>query len=206
VAGTDLIAGAEIPKAAAYFATRELLGNLLFVALLLLAAAAVVSMIWSQTLTRSIARLADATREIAKGRFDVDVKVGSRDEIGRLAQAFNQMARELNARERALRDAEGKLIQSEKMAAFGQLGAGVAHEVKKPARRHPRAHAAAAPQTYVDAELNDGLATMKRRPSAAGASSTTCCGSRGRSGSGCHRSSWTRSSTTRSRSCATSWR
>jgi len=58
------------------------------VALLLLAAAAVVSMIWSQTLTRSIARLADATREIAKGRFDVDVKVGSRDEIGRLAQAF----------------------------------------------------------------------------------------------------------------------
>ena len=162
VHGTDLIAGAEIPKAAAYFASRELLNHLLLVALALLAVAAVVSMIWSQTLTRSIARLVDAAREIGQGRFDVDVRVKSRDEIGTLAQAFNQMARELNTRERALRDAEGQLIQSEKMAAFGQLGAGVAHEVKNPLAGILGLVQLLRRTTYDDPELNDGLATMEK--------------------------------------------
>ena len=42
------------------------------------------------------------------------------------------MTVELKQREDALRDAQGQLVQSEKMAAFGQLGAGIAHEVKNP--------------------------------------------------------------------------
>ena len=73
-----------------------------------------------------------ATREIAKGDFDVRVKVRSRDEIGKLAGAFNDMATELKSRETALTETHAQLIQSEKLAAFGQLGAGIAHEVKNP--------------------------------------------------------------------------
>jgi signal transduction histidine kinase len=52
--------------------------------------------------------------------------------MGDLAGSFNQMAMELNARDHALREAQAQLVQSEKMAAFGQLGAGIAHEVKNP--------------------------------------------------------------------------
>jgi signal transduction histidine kinase len=43
-------------------------------------------------LTRPIRRLADAADEIAAGRRNIVVELGTKDEVGRLAQSFNQMA------------------------------------------------------------------------------------------------------------------
>ena len=128
----DLLAGVEIPKAAAYLTARELLKNLVSVALILLLVAAVFSLFSSRLLTRPLERLLEATKIVARGQFDVKVTSRSRDEIGDLADSFNQMASELELREKALKDTQVALVQSEKMAAFGQLGAGIAHEVKNP--------------------------------------------------------------------------
>ena len=127
-----LRAGAQVPSAAAYLASKRLLATLVTVSLLLLAGIAVASIVWSSHLTRSLAKLARAAQEIGRGRFDARVSVRTRDELGQLADSFNQMATELRAREQALRSAQAQLIQSEKMAAFGQLGAGIAHEIKNP--------------------------------------------------------------------------
>ncbi len=128
----DLEVGAQIPRAAAYFASRQLLVNLILVALALLFGATVVGLVWSSRITQSIARLTDATRVIGQGDFGVHVDLKSRDEMGQLADSFNRMASELRQREEALKRAQAQLIHSEKMAAFGQLGAGIAHEIKNP--------------------------------------------------------------------------
>ncbi|MDD4179143.1 MAG: ATP-binding protein [Candidatus Margulisbacteria bacterium] len=51
--------------------------------------------------------------------------VESSDEIGKLANAFNKMTKDL-------RDSQEKLILSEKLASLGTMAAGMAHEIKNP--------------------------------------------------------------------------
>ena len=125
-------ASAQIPKAAAYLASRSLLTRLLIVALVLLVTAALVGVLWARRITKPIEKLSSAAREIGRGHFDATVNIGSADEIGELAGSFNRMAGELDQRDKALKEAEAQLVQSEKMAAFGLLGAGIAHEAKNP--------------------------------------------------------------------------
>jgi two-component system, NtrC family, sensor kinase len=122
----------QIPKSVAYLTAKELINTLMVVALAVLCLSALVSLFWSRGMTRPILKLSQATRVVAGGDFNIQVDVESQDEIGRLAGSFNQMASELKSREEALKSAQSALIQSEKMAAFGQLGAGIAHEVKNP--------------------------------------------------------------------------
>lgn len=127
-----LVVGVEIPKSAAYLTSRELLSDLLLLSLALLGGAALLSLFWSRHFTSPLEKLSEATRMVGQGRFEIEVKAETGDEIGALARSFNQMAAELKVREKALKDLYGQLVHSEKMAAFGALGAGIAHEVKNP--------------------------------------------------------------------------
>lgn len=58
--------------------------------------ALVVGVVLARTLTRPIHELTAATRAMARRHFDQRVVVRSRDEIGELAQAFNQMSTDLS--------------------------------------------------------------------------------------------------------------
>lgn len=64
----------------------------MMLAIALTLAGALVAAVVAGTILRPIAALTRATEEIADGHLDVSVPVGRRDEIGRLAGAFNQMA------------------------------------------------------------------------------------------------------------------
>lgn len=79
--------------------------------------------------TRPVKNLSDAAREVAAGNLDVRVADARRsDEMGRLAQNFNEMAAELEKK----RDLEAQLQQAEKSAVVGRLGSAIAHEIRNP--------------------------------------------------------------------------
>lgn len=57
-------------------------------------------------LTRNLAVVAAASREVAAGRYDVQVPVQTRDEVGRLAASFNSMAATIRQRMVALQQSQ----------------------------------------------------------------------------------------------------
>ena len=60
-----------------------------------------VGVILSRGLTRPVRALVTAAGQVAQGDYDQEVTVSSRDEIGTLAAAFNQMTQDLRLKERA---------------------------------------------------------------------------------------------------------
>lgn len=64
----------------------------MMLAIALTLAGAIVAAVVAGTILRPIAAITRATEKIADGQLDVSVPVGRRDEIGQLAEAFNQMA------------------------------------------------------------------------------------------------------------------
>lgn len=132
MADGSLWATVQIPSSVIYLTARDLLSSLTVAALLLFAVAATASLIFARRLSKPLERLTEAAEQVGKGEFEVAVSSNSRDEIGALSRSFNQMTNELRVREEKLIGANAALVQSEKLAAFGQLGAGIAHEVKNP--------------------------------------------------------------------------
>jgi signal transduction histidine kinase len=69
--------------------------------------------------------LSSAARRFGSGAFHIRVGDVGEGEFRALSQAFDHMAEELQERER-------RLVESERMAAIGQLAAGIAHEINNP--------------------------------------------------------------------------
>src|SRR3984893_2955030 len=79
----------------------------------------------SARVTRPIEELAAGAREVAAGHWEARVQVHSRDEVGQLADAFNEMTRQLA-------EQGERLVQTERVAAWRELARRLAHELKNP--------------------------------------------------------------------------
>lgn len=134
------------------------MAGLLLLFLAVSGAGALVALRWAQTIFRPLERMSRVIERIELG--DEAARVGpnpSRDELGRLSRAFDHLLDSLSARrwelqrwgreldrkvaERtqaleeandSLRRTQQQLIMREKLAAIGELTAGVAHEINNP--------------------------------------------------------------------------
>jgi signal transduction histidine kinase len=79
----------------------------------------------ARSITAPIEQLVVFARKLGTGDRSSRVDVKSRDEIGILARAFNDMADELQT-------SEEKVLRSERLATAGQLAAAVAHDIRNP--------------------------------------------------------------------------
>jgi signal transduction histidine kinase len=118
------------------------------------AAVAAVALLAALALARGMTRRLGAIRAAvgALGSGDLSARVDGRggDELGEVARALNGMAGELQTargrlegwneelrrqveeRTKELRAAQAQLVEAQKLAALGQLGGGVAHEINNP--------------------------------------------------------------------------
>jgi len=74
---------------------------------------------------KPVNQIVAATRQVAAGDLNYKIALRKRDEIGMLADSFNDMTHKLF-------EAQRQVYQSQKLAAVGQLAAGVAHEINNP--------------------------------------------------------------------------
>ncbi len=105
-----------IPQDKLSSAWLDLVPRLALAGAIALSVSFIVSFFISRSISGPLARITQASKQMAQGNYDVHIPIKGEDEVGRLAEAFNQMATQVNTSQRMMKD----------------LLANVSHELKTP--------------------------------------------------------------------------
>lgn len=97
--GLNWVIVAHIDAAEAFQPVTTFTRNVLISLLAIILVVSLLSLLLAQVFTRPINRLVDAVRRLAGGDLAVQVPQGSRDEVGALGAAFNDMASSLRVKQ-----------------------------------------------------------------------------------------------------------
>lgn len=86
----------------------------------------------ARRITKPLDKLVDGTVKISKGDFSQAIDIDTQDEIGELAQSFNEMSQQLQLTRKRMEAANRRLLQAEKLASIGRISASIAHEIRNP--------------------------------------------------------------------------
>ena len=126
--------------------TANLIQRVVLASLGIMVMVAALSAFLSRGLTRPVSILTASARKIAEGDLEHRIHLSTGDEIEELSLQFNHMLqslsehrsnlesanRELKEANLQLTDLQAQLIRSERLAALGQLSAGLSHELDNP--------------------------------------------------------------------------
>ena len=100
----------------------------LFATCMIFAVGIALTIFLAKRYTTPIKNLVDDFKKVSAGDLSVTIPVTSRDEIGELAEGFNNMVEKLREREVL----EKRLNEAEHLSRVGQLASGIAHEIRNP--------------------------------------------------------------------------
>lgn len=143
-------------------------GVVVFTVGMMLAISISLTLLIQRLVNKPVHELLEHTRRLARGDLNARIEYVRNDELGELAEAFNDMTRSLAGAQNELRQwgetleakveertceikqMQSQLIQSAKLASLGELVAGIAHEINNPltgilmfssiAQQDPRLH------------------------------------------------------------------
>ncbi|MBW2058338.1 MAG: HAMP domain-containing protein [Deltaproteobacteria bacterium] len=149
LSGSDLVGGVYVRLSLADVMGSIAASQRLIILFVLLDGVVIVlfgSFLLSRVIVNPLKALVAATDGIGRGDYDQRISVSEPNEIGRLAESFNEMTdrlresqkdvqeyvRSLERANEQLRQTQMELVRSEKLASIGRFAAGVAHEVGNP--------------------------------------------------------------------------
>jgi signal transduction histidine kinase len=122
-ASTLVLVGRSLAPQRAF--VRKLTISAVSAILMALAASVFFGTLIARSITRPVEELAAAATNVSAGDWHEKVEVHSEDEIGQLAESFNQMTSQLTSQRE-------RLVQVERVAAWRELARRLAHELKNP--------------------------------------------------------------------------